>query len=167
MKYLTITFIMYVLLVICGCGGGTDSKSTTNTTSERFIDNNDGTIYDSYSKLTWLKTASCFGTQTYDNAISKVSTLATGGCGLTDGSKAGDWRVPIIDELSIFRDTGYRSWNLLEGVGFTNVGGTFKHWSTTPDDRYVNNVRCLTSIWDVESSLKTNYLHVWPVKVSK
>ena len=53
---------------------------------------------DTVTGLIWLANANCFGTENYPNAISMVGTLATGACGLTDGSFAGDWRLPTIEE---------------------------------------------------------------------
>ena len=48
--------------------------------------------------LTWtnlrIPNANCFGVRTWDSAMSAAATLANGQCGLTDGSAAGDWRLP-------------------------------------------------------------------------
>lgn len=48
---------------------------------------------------TWLKMANCFGFLTWDDAKRAASSLANGQCGLSDGSKAGDWRLPSRTEL--------------------------------------------------------------------
>jgi hypothetical protein len=73
----------------------------------RFTDNLDGTITDNLSGLVWLKDASCSGlagTDTsgrgsWQTALDAVKTLAEGTCGLSDGSTAGQWRLPNINEL--------------------------------------------------------------------
>jgi hypothetical protein len=65
----------------------------------RFTDNENGTVTDNLTGLTWLKDANCFGTRTWNNALSDANGLADGQCGLTDGSQAGDWRLPNRFEL--------------------------------------------------------------------
>jgi hypothetical protein len=68
----------------------------------RFTDNNNGTIDDNLTGLTWLKKTDCFTTvdnQTWAAALTSANSLKSGSCGLTDNSVAGDWRVPNINEL--------------------------------------------------------------------
>src|SRR5262245_4364823 len=65
----------------------------------RFTDNNNGTITDNLTGLIWSKTANCFSNQTWELAMSAANGLHSGECGLTDGSIAGDWRLPNIKEL--------------------------------------------------------------------
>jgi hypothetical protein len=48
--------------------------------------------------LTWLKKADCIQA-TWANAIATVNSLANGQCGLTDGSTAGQWRMPNRFEM--------------------------------------------------------------------
>jgi len=49
--------------------------------------------------LVWLKNANCFGEKTWDEAKADAASLHTGMCGLTDGSAAGQWRLPTAREL--------------------------------------------------------------------
>ncbi len=70
----------------------------------RFTDNGNGTVTDNLTGLIWLKDADCLGTETWSNALSKSNGLATGTCGLTDGSSAGDWRLPNIRQLKSLVD---------------------------------------------------------------
>ena len=65
----------------------------------RFTDNNNGTVTDNLTRLIWLKNANCFGELTWIDALSACNTLENLECGLTDGSVAGDWRLPNIKEL--------------------------------------------------------------------
>ena len=65
----------------------------------RFSDNNDGTIIDNLTGLILLKNDDCFGMQNWSTAITSANTLASGICGLTDGSSAGEWRLPNANEL--------------------------------------------------------------------
>ena len=56
-----------------------------------------GTI--TVGNLVWLKNAGCLGKMNWNDATARAKSLKSGDCGLTDGSKAGDWRLPTIDEL--------------------------------------------------------------------
>lgn len=67
--------------------------------SNRYVNCGNGTVTDTVTGLIWLKDASCFGGRTYSNAIQAVAGLAAGPqCLLTDGSSAGDWRLPTKAE---------------------------------------------------------------------
>src|SRR5690242_11192606 len=61
-------------------------------------DNGDGTITDTVRGLVWLKDANCFDKKTWINAMASATGLHSGQCGLKDGSKAGQWRLPYITE---------------------------------------------------------------------
>ena len=65
----------------------------------RFADNQDGTVTDLLTGLIWLQDANCFGRMPWADGLVVSNTLADGDCGLTDGSMAGDWRLPNIREL--------------------------------------------------------------------
>lgn len=60
----------------------------------RYVDCSNGTVTDTVTGLIWLKDANCFSTKTYSPANQAAAGLAAGQCGLTDGSSAGDWRLP-------------------------------------------------------------------------
>src|SRR3990172_4596891 len=67
--------------------------------SPRFHDNNNGTVTDNLTGLIWLKDANCFGAKIWAVALTIANGLPNGQCGLNDGSKAGDWRLPNRKEL--------------------------------------------------------------------
>src|SRR5262245_16915111 len=76
-----------------------------NSGTNRFVDcattalgTSNGTVKDTQTGLIWLKNANCFGLTNWANANIKAAALANGQCRLADGSKAGDWRLPTIDE---------------------------------------------------------------------
>ena len=96
----------------------------------RFTDNNNGTITDNLTGLIWLKNASCFGTQVWDTAITSANGLANGQCGLSDGSVAGDWRLPNRHELESLLDLGTNNPPLPPGHTFINIRPAL-YWSST------------------------------------
>jgi hypothetical protein len=102
--------------------------------SPRFTDIGDGTVTDNLTGLTWLKDAGCLGQQNWADALGAANTLADGNvaCGLTDGSVAGDWRLPNRNELTSLLDLGTFSPALPAGHPFTNfVAG--RYWSSTTE----------------------------------
>jgi hypothetical protein len=63
----------------------------------RFVDCGDGTVKDNNTGLFWLKDADCLVMQFWAEANIAAAQLADGQCGLTDGSKPGDWRLPTLE----------------------------------------------------------------------
>ena len=97
----------------------------------RFTDNNNGTITDNLTKLIWMKNANAFGGRTWAQAISAANSLQAGQqSGLTDGSKAGDWRLPNVRELQSLVDYGRYNPALPAGHPFTNVQSSY-YWSSS------------------------------------
>jgi hypothetical protein len=101
-----------VFAVATGGGGAGQSFGTADDailqigaplTSPRFIDNGDGTLADTVTGLTWLKQADCIQ-QSWSSALSSINNLASGACGLTDGSSAGQWRLPNRAEMLSISD---------------------------------------------------------------
>lgn len=72
----------------------------------RFTDNGDGTVTDHQTGLIWLKRGDCFKPLHWNTALYYCRILASGSCGLSDGSKAGDWRLPNLNELKSIVDYG-------------------------------------------------------------
>ncbi len=86
-----------------GTGQDGDKQAGNPWPVPRFTDNNDGTVKDNLTGLIWLKNANCasFGGANIQltNAFAAAAALASGACGLSDSSKALDWRIPNINEL--------------------------------------------------------------------
>ncbi len=110
----------------------------------RFTDRGDGTVRDNDSGLIWLKDATAFRgvfTRNWSNAMAAAEELDDGDFEwLTDGSAAGDWRLPTKTEWEAFVDMGYSypalcnaagtaKWT--EGDPFLNVQTHGKYWSRT------------------------------------
>jgi len=139
----------------------------------RFTDNLNGTITDNQTGLIWLKEANCFGFRRWDQAISDSNGLASGSCGLTDGSSADDWRLPNKKGLISLTHDGYyeptlsntagtAQWS--EGDPFTSVQSS-QYWSSTGFSTISNYA------WSVHmgsgyvlSYDKHSSLYVWPVR---
>lgn len=139
----------------------------------RFTDNSDGTVTDNLTGLIWLKNADCFGPRTWAQALTDANGLASGSCGLSDGSSAGDWRLPNVRELQSLVHYGYYD------PAVPNTAGTGK-WS--PSDpfisvqtgyywsgsTYVNNPTIawivVMSVGYVSNNGKTSSYYVWPVR---
>ncbi|MBF0632961.1 MAG: DUF1566 domain-containing protein [Magnetococcales bacterium] len=128
----------------------------------RFTDNSNGTITDNLTGLIWLKNANCFNTQTWTNALASANALASGSCGLTDGSVAGNWRLPNRFELKSLIDYGHGT--LPTGHAFSGVQ-TVGYWSgstSASDTSYAWYVDL--GYGYVYSGGKTNSTYVWPVR---
>lgn len=73
----------------------------------RFIDKGNGTIYDSKTNMTWVKNNRWYMSD-WDGYNSFASAMASGLYGLSDGSKAGDWRVPTLEEMLALTNDAYQ-----------------------------------------------------------
>ena len=70
----------------------------------RFSDNQDGPITDHLTGLIWPQDAGCFAETLWSSALKDANQLASGACGLTDGSNVGHWRLPNVNELESLVD---------------------------------------------------------------
>jgi hypothetical protein len=101
--------------------------------ASRFVDNGDGTVSDQLTGLVWLKNASCFTAADWSSAVADANQLASGQCGLTDGSAAGGWRLPNLVELESLIDVSATA-PAVSGP-FSNVpssASTSVYWTSTP-----------------------------------
>jgi hypothetical protein len=70
----------------------------------RYVNAGNGTVTDTSTGLIWLRNAGCFPLLNYAGANHAAAQLASGQCGLTDHSAAGDWRLPTRDEWAAMVD---------------------------------------------------------------
>ncbi len=162
-------------LVNCG-GTGQDGDLRKGMTwpVPRFTDNNDGTVHDNLTELTWLKDANCQGTTNWTNAITFANQLGDGNCGLHDDSTSSDWRLPNRKELLSLLNFSFYSPALSDTSGsgqwqnedpFTDVQSTSGYWtSTTYIDAtshawYINFTSGITG-----TDGKTRTAYAWPVR---
>ena len=112
----------------------------------RLRDNGDGTLTDAVTGLVWLRRADCVGGD-WATALATVRTLATGQCGLADGSAAGAWRMPNRKEMASLADRALNNqadfldtaWTSAD-AGVPSTGAPFEHfltlqyyWTSTTD----------------------------------
>jgi hypothetical protein len=137
----------------------------------RFVDNGNGAVTDNLTGLIWLKNATCFGATSWVDALNDSNNLFGNNyqCSLNDGSMAGDWRLPNINELESLMDmqssypvisrsapfsnvSGYQFWS-----SSTVTGGTNTAWSINMAFGSVDNVDKTT----INAPFSNN---VWPVR---
>ena len=129
-----------------------------------FTDNSNGTVTDNLTGLVWLKNANCFGTPPWTTALSLANGLANGNCGLSDGSLAGQWRLPNRNELQSLIDYNRAGPALPVGHPFTGVQSNY-YWSSTTNASDTGNAWCVDLNGGcVVASDKTNNYYVWPVR---
>jgi len=96
----------------------------------RFADNQDGTVTDKVTGLIWLQNAGCFPPAIWSTALADVNQLASGACGLNDGSSAGQWRLPNLNELQSLVDASASNPVVSAGSLFLNISNGI-YWSST------------------------------------
>jgi Protein of unknown function (DUF1566)/Carboxypeptidase regulatory-like domain len=96
----------------------------------RFADNQDGTVTDNLTGLIWLQNAGCFPPAIWSTALAEVNQLASGACGLNDGSSAGQWRLPNLNELESMVDVSAANPVVSVSSLFLNVSNGI-YWSST------------------------------------
>lgn len=110
-----------VLPAVTPTTGVYGSYTVYGWTGIRFTDNLDGTVTDNLTGLIWLKNANCDGLKRWGEALSNCNGLENGDCDLSDGSSAGDWRLPNINELHSLVDPTQSNPALPDGHPFTGV----------------------------------------------
>ncbi|MEI6209494.1 MAG: DUF1566 domain-containing protein [Desulfuromonadales bacterium] len=155
--------------VIACAGTGQDGALQKGVAwpNPRFTDNSNGTVTDNLTGLIWLKNANCFGTQAWTAALTSANTLASGACGLTDGSTAGQWRLPNITELESLVDSERNNPALPAGHPFTSVQSD-SYWSSSSYS-YNATYAWLVIMYDgiVYGNGKSKYNYVWPVRAGQ
>jgi hypothetical protein len=133
----------------------------------RFTDRGDGTVKDNLTNLIWLKRADCLGFGNWQSALDDANKLANGGCGLTDGSQAGDWRLPNVKELQSLIDFGHFNPALSEGHPFSGVEARL-YWSSTTVAHLPEDLAWLVSLYDGSPTVGFKgspcLCPVWPVR---
>lgn len=133
--------------------------------THRFRDNQNGTITDTLTDLTWLRNANVYGEVPWPAAVHNATQLASGAPGLTDGSKPGDWRLPNVNEMQSLLDLD-KSFGPALGADspFINLEAT-NYWTSSsvalapPLGWFV-----ALSVGPPVFDLKINSMRMWPVR---
>ena len=140
----------------------------------RFTDNNNGTVTDNLTGLIWLKNANCSGvTVNWNTAIDYAAALYDGcescfgtgsDCGLSDGSSAGDWRLPNRKELLSLIDLGQYNYALPPVHPFIGVQAFF--WSSTTRANGPGSAWYVDFVdgYVIPGDKATGMCYVWPVR---
>ena len=148
--------------------GTTGAYNTPAWTGSRFTDNGNGTITDNVTALIWLKIPACAPTTTWPSALGWTNSLASGMCNLSDGSTAGQWRMPNVNELHSLIDLTQTSPALPSGFQvYFNVNQYGTYWSSTTweiDPRYVWTVTLGNGDVNHFPTKTGTSLTVWPVR---
>jgi hypothetical protein len=141
--------------------------------SPRFTTAN-GTISDNLTGLAWLQNANCTetvggigkagGLLSWTNALAWTGGLASGQCGLADGSTAGQWRLPTRRELQSMTDESRANPAVPVGHPGNNIQNNGYWSSTTYADSpgYAWFISLVDGSVDYDS--KTSNRYAWPVR---
>jgi hypothetical protein len=150
--------------VIAPTFGITGAYNTPAWMGVRFTDNGDGTVTDNLTALIWLKNAHCWGPQNWGDALTTSNALADEQCGLTDGSSAGDWRLPNVNELHSLIDLTQSDPALPTGHHFDGVQSD-SYWTSTTTAIDTTGAKVVGLIdGHVSNYAKSNPSYVWPVR---
>jgi len=150
--------------VVAPSSGTTGAYNTPAWTGVRFTDNGDGTVTDNLTALIWLKNANCFGEQNWAAALATANGLGSGACGLTDGSTAGQWRLPNLNELHSLIDLTQSTPPLPAGRPYSGVQ-SYYYWTSTTF-AFTTSAAWNVYLYDgsVSVGTKSNHDYVWPVR---
>ena len=147
-----------------GVGDDGDLQQGVEWPVPRFTDNLDGTVTDHLTGLVWLKDATRFSPRGWVPALNACNNLADDATDLTDGSVAGDWRLPNNKELRRLIDFGNSTPALPDGHPFIlPLTGSF--WTGTTATNNTGRA------WRVDDGAMLNDPKgtsnlVWPVRDS-
>jgi hypothetical protein len=151
----------------------------------RFVNNGDGAMRDNLTGLIWLKNANCTTFSSSDdsttnermwtNALTAANSLASGYCGLTDGSVAGQWRLPNANELRSLFDRNYTYPALSNNAGtgkWTGAADEFtdvqtNYWTSSTSPYSAGAAIRVAFSGSIESYSKFQDYKVWPVRDSQ
>ena len=158
--------------------GGTRPDPPCFDNTNRYVNCNNGTVTDTVTGLVWLRQADCFNQRDYAAANNAAALLASGQCGLTDNSVAGDWRLPTVDEWrqttkylgcanpSLTNDAGTGCFGDGTGSSFIGVVSAGVYWSSSSAGNFpsVAWAAFLNGYVFNQIAKDDTTLRVWPVR---
>lgn len=141
--------------------------------NRKYLDQKDGTVKDTQTGLVWLADADCFRPMPWRRARARVARLQDGMCGLTDGSRPGDWRLPTEKEWEMTVECTCGEITLTDDTGrfcFSSHGSTFRdvqasdYWSSTRSPLR-GNIRVMSlAEGRTSGAAPGELLPIWPVR---
>jgi len=131
--------------------------------NDHYKENGDGTVTDVATGLVWLKDGDCARFHGLDDTGQNIrpwadaklacSWLNNNHCGLTDGSKVGDWRLPDIKELASIIDYRVNSQTINTTALPIPTLYDQRYWSSTipigeDDDAWIVDFGLWDTGWD-------------------
>jgi hypothetical protein len=145
--------------------------------SKRYADCGNGTVTDSQTGLIWLKKSDCFPASNWEDAKKAAAGLKNGDCGLTDGSKPGDWRLPTDKEwettMAKAKDLKCAGPVLTNDEGNACIGAGASSFGNVESDYYWSStMETAVAFGDLDHGNilhgnAINSLRVWPVRGGK
>lgn len=142
--------------------------------TDRFVDCGNGTVADGVTGLIWMKNANCYGLMDWETSNTIATTFNLAVCGVTDGSRPGDWRLPTKEEWEAIVDPvcssapkimgnsgcySVEAWALNVQEGFYWSSSTLAGTSTKAHD-----ANLVTGDVPVLGRNKNNSVYFWPVR---
>ena len=191
-----IAVLLAVLVLFVTC----DYAAADCKAGDRYEDNRNGAVTDCRTGLVWLKNANCAAPSTplngvtnsgtglnWKDAMKWVAGLYGDGsgpsvCTLSDGSSAGDWRLPTKTEWmamveyarythspaftdpALTTDAGTAKWSSGAGSSFTNVLSAGYWSSTTVASDNGSAWYVVMTDGSIATFYKTSHPYVWPVR---
>jgi len=160
---------------------GQDGETQIGATwpSPRFTDNLNGTVTDNFTGLTWLQDALCTalnppavngasqGGRDWVSALAAANALRSGQCGLSDGSIAGIWRLPNVNEMESLVDFSRSNPPLPANNHFINIPANPIYWTSTITADYYPGVNAIGEdmfTGKIQGDEKITPKYIWPVK---
>ncbi|MBF0527212.1 MAG: DUF1566 domain-containing protein [Deltaproteobacteria bacterium] len=134
------------------------------TAAGRWCDNKNGTVTDTTTGLIWLKDAAWGSYTTWYGAVAQAAQVKDGNpASLTDGSQAGQWRLPTLDELKALMN-GTEAIRYSSQYLFTGVQHDY-YWTSTTDS-FDPSVAWIVGVYGgyIGYCSKIGYTYWWPVR---
>ena len=150
-----------------GQDGDTKAGVPLPVGARRFLKQNDGTVLDRLTGLVWLQNADAFGFQTWSHALECCRRLESGEVGVSDGSKAGQWRLPNVREIESLVDYGKApdaSGCIPSGHPFQNLRPSSYWTSTTVASGPSQAMFIILGVGPSIFEDKDHKFFVWPVR---
>jgi hypothetical protein len=151
--------------------------------AKRYNDCGNGTVTDTVTGLIWLKDLTCLPDSSWEDAKKAVANLKNGDCMLSDGSSAGNWRLPTEKEWEATMEKAKElKCGGASGPVLTNDDGTAcikagpssflnmeadYYWSGTPLEDTPQAVIGDLDHGNLLKGNQINRLRVWPVRDGK